>query len=319
MLKTTMMTVQHFIKNIPDNPIQRDTRRHATTYSRPGGHLENYHPTHLRVAIAETAGKNPKRWKLDGHSRAYLWEEKLLDIPKGQKLFVDVYKVKDINEAMDYYLCFDADGSHETSFDKTTGAMKFHGFVPNHPSMFRETGLITAVKFMVFERKWGQAKHLTHVQLLKPWIRTMTQLDSIERFYNATRFPSIVMAAALMSVRRDGNVALEFWSMFHDGAGTKSAKSMNGVNKAEDVLMEFKNPLQIGKRDYRRGRRYNEFTNKFLFCYDHWHESKRFPLSVGQGGRMWKGMLSPIDWWATYLGEFDHPEIRTTDMTPEVD
>ena len=319
-LKPITMTVRHFIKNIPDNPIQRNTIRHATTYSRPGGHLESYHPTHLRVAIAETKDKK-YRWKLDGHSRAYLWENQLLDIPDDVKLFVDVYTVKDKAEAMEYYLCFDADGSHETNFDKTSGALKFHGFNPVHPSMFKETGMMSAIKFMVFERKWNQAKHMTHVQLLKPWMRTLKQLDSIEKFYNAVRFPSVVMATAMMTTRRDGIEALEFWQMFHDGQGTRSRKSMNGVMKAEDVLQEFKNPLITKVKDYRKGRRYNEYTNKFLFCYDQWHDGKRFPLSVGtgKGARMWKGMMSPFDWWQTYLGDFDHPDIREQDMLPETD
>lgn len=308
MLKSVNMTVQEFI-DVPENPIQRDTQRHAKIYSRPGGHLHDFHPTHLRVAICETP--EGRQFKLDGHTRAYLWQKGELEIPAHQKLRVDVYDVKDRDEAMDYYLCFDADGSHETSVDKLTGAFKFHRFTPKHPWMFRGVGLVSAMQHLVFEPNWGDAKHLTYVQLLKPWIRVLKQIDSLDPYFNTHRFPSFVTAAQLLSVRRDGVQALEFWQRYHDDAGTKSQQTVDGVYRATEVLIAFKNPVvTAAKVPYKKGRRIAELGSKVLYCYDMWQTRKRLPISVGRGGRQWDKALPLKQWWEENLGDLDHPEIR---------
>lgn len=54
---------------VPDNPRQRDTIRHATKAAKD--HLSEPSLTHLEVSAAELP--NGELLKLDGHTRSYLW------------------------------------------------------------------------------------------------------------------------------------------------------------------------------------------------------------------------------------------------------
>ena len=110
-----VMDVDDFIK-IQDNPIQRDTVRHAKKASK--FHLKKYHDSHRVVAIGRLIGSKIQ-WKVDGHTRAYLWAmigEDGLTAPKT--VFVDVYHVKDEKEVVELYRCFDNRNAVETNIDQ---------------------------------------------------------------------------------------------------------------------------------------------------------------------------------------------------------
>ena len=97
------MSVEQFHK-IKDNPIQRDTERHATLANRPpNGHLSKIHPSHASVAVAQLP--NGKYTKLDGHCRSMLWDIGALEEPNI--LYVTVYPAANVDEIKDYYLTFD--------------------------------------------------------------------------------------------------------------------------------------------------------------------------------------------------------------------
>lgn len=308
MLKSITMNTQDFIK-IPDNPIQRDTIRRAAVYSRPGGHLEQLHPTMLRVSIAQTAG-GKKVWKLDGHTRAHLWESEAMQVP--DKVFVDVFEVQNEQQAMDYYLNFDSPLAHESGQDRLSGALRYHKFQPQHKAMFKSTGLIRAIDYLIFPKAWKDIKHLSMVQKVKPWLSTMRVMDSMESFYLGGHFPSVITAAMMLSVRRDSTGALEFWQLYHDDAGKKHAKTMDGVQRARELFAEWRNPTTIEMYKNARRAAFSSVTPKFLHCYEQWMDGKRFDVKVGTGraNAHWETMLSPGDWWTENLGEFDHPEIR---------
>ena len=310
MLKSITMNTLDFIA-IKDNPIQRDTVRRAAIYSRPGGHLEHLHPTMLRVSIAQTPdGK--KVWKLDGHTRAHLWESEQMQVPP--KVHVDVFEVQNEQQAMEYYLNFDSPLAHESGQDRLSGALKFLKFTPQHNVMFKSTGLIRAIDFLIFPKKWKDIKHLSMVQKVKPWVPTLRIMDSMESFYLGNSFPSVVTAAMMMTVRRDTTAALEFWQLYHDDGGKKHAKTMDGVQRARELFFEWRNPITIEMYKHARRAAFSNMTPKFVHCYEHWMDGKRFEVKVGTGRTKenvhWQSMLSPQDWWLTNIEEFDHPEIH---------
>ena len=74
--------------NVPDNPRQRDTVRHANKAKRK--HLKEADEAHGIVFAAMLDGEIT--WKLDGHTRAYLWDTGELELPKG-KLTVVCFNV----------------------------------------------------------------------------------------------------------------------------------------------------------------------------------------------------------------------------------
>ena len=315
MYKNVAMSLKEFMA-IPSNPIQRDEAQHGRIFSRPPyGHLSKWHPTHIKVAMAVTPDGKQK-WKLDGHTRMWCVENGRLDWPKGQKLQVDVWEVADADEAAHFYTCYDGfSGSHETAGDKLSGSFRYHKFEPHKPHMWRETGLITAINYMILEKRWGQSKVLTVVQMLTPWMDTIRAIDmAMDPWYNSNYFPSPFTCAMLATVRVYGKDALKWWQMYHDTEMSRTAKSVDGVYKAHDLLQEFKNPLMTpmttrGGTVTARGRRLAELAPKIIFCFERQYEGKRFPVTVGKGKRHWTGMLSFPDWWDERIGERDHPEL----------
>ena len=321
MFKQVMMSVQDFAA-LPDNPIQRDSQKHGEIYSRPPyGHLCKFHPTHIKAAMCITPdGKH--KWKLDGHTRVWCIENDKLDWPKGQKLAVDVWIVKDEAEAIQYYETFDGfSGSKETGTDKLFGAFRVHGFVPNHPHMFRETGLIGAMNHLVFEKKWGRSRGITHVQLTEPWVATMKLIDeSMSPYHASIYFPGSFTAALLCTVRCYGIEALPFWQTYHDRDISRSPQSMCGAHKAHDLLFEFKNPVYSprttdGGKSVPKGRRFADVAPKVIYCCEQWMKKKRFKIKGGK--KTWEEAKPLIEWWQNNLGEFDHPEFRQPELDLE--
>ena len=316
MFKHVLMSVAEF-SALPDNPIQRDSAAHGKLYSRPPyGHLSKWHPTHVKVAMC-VSENGKKKWKLDGHTRMWCIADGRLEVPKGTKLQVDVWTVKDEDMAAEYYTCYDGfSGSHETGNDKLFGAFRYHKFEPTKPHMFRETGLISALQYMVFEKRWGQGKVLTHTQLLNPWMDTIRAIDvGMDPWYNSTFFPSPFTCALVFTVRVYGKDALIFWQKFHDSNMSRTAKSVDGIYQAHDLLQEFKNPVMSpmttdGGRRQVRGRRIAEIAPKLVHCFEQWLENKRFPIKMGKGHRKWSGMLQMPDYWDERIGDRDHPELE---------
>lgn len=92
------MTVEEWIE-VPDNPRQRDTIRRAKRARRK--HLSEYNEMHCRVIAAMMDGE--LFCKIDGHTRAYLWEHGMLDRPPNGKVIAQLFSVSSIDEAKRLY------------------------------------------------------------------------------------------------------------------------------------------------------------------------------------------------------------------------
>lgn len=296
------MSVEEWAK-IKDCPTQRDTLKHLHVSSAAGRHLATPHPTHAMVSMAQTP--KGQRWKLDGHTRSLAWVSGQL-APAPEVLQVTVYEVKNRAECIDYYNCFDNSGATENRRDKLAGALKFHSCEPNHGFLFSNTGVISAIEYTIFPNKWADLREISFLEMLAPWVEAIKWMDAGD-FPNHSLFRSPVMLAALMSFRRDQNVALSFWQGFHDDIGTKGSKDASGIFLARDCLTIMKH-----EQENRYGRRmFNTYTPYFLWCYDKWFsdtKAKRFPSIEGK--KPPKDMLTVRQWWEEYLGELDHPHIR---------
>ena len=318
MLKSIKIKTADFLdtKVYRENPIQRDTAKRAAIYNKKSGHLSELHPTMCRVSAAQLP--NGKIFVLDGHTRRHLWAADKMQVPN--ELWCDMYEVPNEQAAMAYYLTFDNTMASETGGDRQSGAMKFLKFTPGHKAMFNSTGIQRAIDYLIFPNKRGDIRHLSMVEKLKPWIPTFIQMDMLESFYVSQRFPSPIIAAFMLSVRRDGNQALEFWQMYHDDAGMKHQKTFDGVFLAGELHREWRNPTTILQYKKNRIAAFSEITPKFLHCYDNWMEDRRFDIAVGTGRNRWKHMMTVPEWWREYIGEYDHPQIREqTELELELD
>lgn len=120
-LGNTAVSVADFIA-IKDNPAQRDTARRAATAK----HLFAFDPHHLQVSVGMMP--NGDFVKLDGHTRAYLWErDGTTGLPDNMRVNADVYAVADDAALVSLYDKIDAKFAVDTAQDAIYGAVKLLG------------------------------------------------------------------------------------------------------------------------------------------------------------------------------------------------
>ena len=85
-VKHIEMSIEEWIK-VKDCPTQRNTEIHAKSARKKN--LKESSITHSQVSAAQVKTKG-NMYKLDGHTRAYLWSEKIL-IPNFEQVSVTLY------------------------------------------------------------------------------------------------------------------------------------------------------------------------------------------------------------------------------------
>lgn len=190
------MTVDKWIE-VPDNPSQRDTAKHAERAAKT--HLKHAAVTHDKVVAATIDGEI--LCKVDGHTRAYLWSNGSLERPRSGCVYVDLYEVEDKCEAADLYRKFDSPHAVETTTDKLFSGAKMAGVQLHSP-------LLKACKFMVAlqlaslrsaasnrKKKHDGIEH----HLISKWANELKVLDSWE--LKAGAIPGPIIALSLMLLR----------------------------------------------------------------------------------------------------------------------
>ncbi len=211
------MPVQDWFK-VPDNPRQRNTEKHAKKASRPGGHLRVASPVHAQVFAAEFP--DGKMMKLDGHTRAWLWERQTLDAP--DELLVTVIPVKDENDVKTFYTHFDDSRAAETSQEKLSGALREYDvelksgcFAHLYP-----TALTTTHAF-VFPGAGRQSLY----QIVGEWKPVLEAMDRLD--YPKAPLVSVQSAMFMGFMRYAGTKSysdmLDFWKTFYNGEKSGTA------------------------------------------------------------------------------------------------
>jgi len=248
-IKMVEMSVKEFTK-IPDNPAQRDTFVHAKRARK--GHLKTYHISHGRVAIAVN-GK--ERWKLDGHTRCYLWDEGTLKAPAG--LSVDVYKVEGRQEAADLYAVFDSHDAVESKQDQLTGAFRYYKITTPSPTFIRNSGIINAIQHLeraqnkvipreTIRDKVGRYKKPLKALAAQGWTHTHNKEAKVRK----PGFNSMCVAAFIVTYTVDGEACLGFWDAFVNGVNEqlRSGKSASFV-AGQWMAYARENQLTIGRHN----------------------------------------------------------------------
>ncbi len=211
---TLQMSVESWCA-LPENLRQRDTEKHAQKASRNGGHLREASPEHAQVFAAKLP--NGQLVKLDGHTRALLWERGVLESP-GQ-VIVTVIPVRDMEHAKELYNHFDNAQAAETIKDKLSGALREHGLVFRSGcfSLIYSSSILDAHRFI-----FGSASNL--YETVGVWKPVLEAID--ERGYG--RVLAAVQTSILLSfVRYAGlpeSLRLEsFWEDYFNGAKSGTA------------------------------------------------------------------------------------------------
>lgn len=215
---------------IEPNPRQRDTARHAAK----ADHLRNPHPIHSIVNMAVLP--DGRRFKLDGHTRGFLWEKG--DVPAPAVLIVETWECENIDQVKQLYGYFDNSDAVETSTDRMFGAYREHGFEFKSPLLSSRkiaTGARFAYQFLFGSRP---AVDATEYDLLRYWKPELYLLDGC--MPNWKVFPTPITAASLLTFRRYGNDAFDFWDRYAKDKGNK----INGEKDAVQALHDRINSLR---------------------------------------------------------------------------
>lgn len=202
--------------DVPDNPRQRDTETRAENANRK--HLSSYFKTHDYVFAATMSGEI--RWKLDGHTRSYLWKAGRLDPPPSGKVQVMLIEVSDKQEAMDIYDALDSGRAVKSMSDRVFGSTREHKFRLKSP-LLRRCKFGTQLQLADTGKCNGDPPSLT-----KNWKNELLAIDSLDL---PKKHPTLI-SSMLLSVRRDGLAhAGEFWKAVYQDRGTKDQRGSDGI------------------------------------------------------------------------------------------
>lgn len=210
---------------VPDCPIQRNTEVHANKAR--NRHLKTSSPTHCRVAAAMLPDGNT--YKLDGHTRAFLWDEGALSPPSH--VIVDFYDVEDIEDVKDLYRNFDNQYAVENGADRLYGAYRVNGIDPQS-TLLRKGATLSSLKSLCRKQSFDICNEV------KKFRNTLNIIDRCG--FTPKPFPEGVLTAMIITVTRYGEEALPFWKRYFNDEGIKEGKSRDGVQALSELLADFK-------------------------------------------------------------------------------
>lgn len=232
-MTTRKMTVAEWIK-VQDNPIQRDTERHAAKAK----HLKTPLPTHQFVFACELP--NGKLVKLDGHTRALLWERG--QVPSPGNVIVAIVPAKDLAHAEELYKTFDSRDALETMRDKVSGAFHRFGFEPQ--SGLLSGGSITTalrVAYSVFSGETvhtggGGKKNKADIYvMINQFSPELLALDGLG--LGSGQMSAGVVAAFLLSFRKYGHKVTPFWVGVVGNKGSKLEGEMDAIQAVTEMIL----------------------------------------------------------------------------------
>lgn len=245
-IKTIEMDVSTFIK-IPSNPIERDIKIHADSAKQH--HLATPAVTHAKVAIAKCKNQT---WKLDGHTRAFLWKSKELKAPKI--LNVDVYYVKDKAEVIELHSHFDNSKAAETIPDKVAGAFRFLRIINYNKFAMRGAGIVNGLQALSGALNLYVPRQDV-LKLLIPWEEELRVFVNQHWVSNSSHgkpgVPSAATLAFLVTIKMYKNDSLGFWDSYYNNSTIKSIKSgRSGCQAAIDwIIKARKDELITGRQN----------------------------------------------------------------------
>lgn len=207
------MTPEQWIKVLP-NPRQRPTEAHAAKAIKK--HLKNYSVTQDAVFAAALPGG--KLFKLDGHTRALLWEQGLLAKPPC--VYVRVYLAKNMDEVKELYSHFDTTSQTETTMDMTGGAF-------NENSLTITSGLIKYKANTSAFRKLVIGEKPIY-QIISAWKREIEALDQIGFAKNSIRSGGVLGALVLLRFYPLESV-VAYLTQIQQDAGIKDQRGLDAV------------------------------------------------------------------------------------------
>lgn len=240
------------------NPIQRDTERHA----QKAKHLLIPQDIHSIVFAARLP--NGELVKLDGHTRAFLWQTGI--VPQPRTITVNVIDVLSEEEAAEQYKFHDSRSSVEGTPDKISGAMRGQRYEPK--SVFVAGGGFSSALRIAWIGVFGHARNMRardEYEAVKEFLPEIIALDGmdVKRMQASTG----ITAAIILSYRRHGEAVLPFWSGIFKNEGDKKNGRMDAIQTLHELMQRQKKTGGNAARD---------LCGKALLCIERWFVQETF-------------------------------------------
>lgn len=245
---------------VQDNPIQRDTEAHAKKAVR--GHLRTASSSQMLVHAAVLPDGTVV--KLDGHTRALLWSDGRLAAPPMVQ--VVLHEVDSMAQAMALYKEFDAPGATEGATDRLSGAFRLHGIVPKN-KILTQGGVTSAMNIIEQQRPI--------YEMVGEWKDELLLLDEVDA--TPTAMPSTLICAALVTLRRHGAKALDFWRLYAAGGGTRIDGKSCGVDELTRIVADLRarKMLASGGSNQRQAQ-----AGRAVSCCDAWLQGRVYTVGA---------------------------------------
>lgn len=209
---------------VPDCARQRDTAKRARVAAVK--YLAAYQPIHRVVFAATINGR--VFCKLDGHTRAMLWQSGKLSGPPDGKVTVNLIAVKTPEEACEVYDMIDSGKSVKQSCDIVFGACRERG-IDFGSSLLRPCTFGTQMRMAAT----GWKGHYSAYKLVEIWADELIALDSIGMSSNY----GILIGVMLLTIRRDGlEKASKFWLALDREQGQKDSRGYDAIQVLHGVI-----------------------------------------------------------------------------------
>ncbi len=217
-LNAIEMTVDDWIK-VADHPRQRNTEARAKVALR--GYLKDFAKPHSFVDAVKFRGR---LYKLNGHTRAFLWEQKKLRQPSS--LTVNIIEAKTDQEMKELYDMYDSKKAVKTTKDTLYGACQEIG-------LNLTSGLLKAHGFSTQLQKAANDCKSSIYEVVIEWQKEIKALDDLGLSH---RYPFVV-GEALKLLRSNPDKAGEFFRLIDEDQGTKDvSRGRDGVQMAVEFF-----------------------------------------------------------------------------------
>lgn len=194
---TVEMPVSDWIA-MTDHPRQRDTERHARkSHWKLAQGARGPVAEALRWVIA--ADFDGTLYKVDGHTRAYLWQHKRLPVPKS--VFATIYRCKSISDVNEVYGVFDTQIASETLYDQVTGAFREQGLILKSKRL--RAGTIVDALSIARRGQAGGKDDFDLYEAVAYFSQELRLLDSVDP--QPDQFHTGVVSAALLALALNTN------------------------------------------------------------------------------------------------------------------
>jgi hypothetical protein len=228
---------------LPPHPCQRDTEEHATFAERR--YLKESAPTHAMVA---TVVYNGMVYKLDGHTRAYMWTNRGLARPA---MLNDVrYYVETLGDFEDLYYMIDEKQQGKTPRATLDGVVHAAGYRFEAELLKKNTYMmavyaamngtfdnVSTMDYKQYSSLSGTERRHAIREVLSQWGELFNIIDEIgPKASHGWKSP--VLAAMFMSIRRYGRKIIPFWVGVVNDEGWHAGGLKDGVQTACDKIRD---------------------------------------------------------------------------------